>query len=632
VNEQKQLQHVQNVTLVAAPWPLFNRPSIQIGALKAYLNLHLPDVHIDAWHLFLNIAETIGYKFYQALSQRTWLAESVYAAMLYPQRTTGIGKRFDQYAAKEPDLQHIEFNKLVATVRHATDSLIKQKDWSRVDMAGFSVSLCQMTASLYLMNSLKRMNPGITIVVGGTTFCGPSARDFLDVFTNIDFIVQGEGEIPLTKLIFALNNGERSEKIMETPGVVSRHTPKGYPPRFSQIQDLEQLPQPDYTEYFKALEQLAPQNRFFPALPIEASRGCWWNRSMLPIDAPDKTIIHEPKNRGGCAFCNLNLQWQGYRTKSPRQVAREVDRLTTQHQTLSVTFVDNVMPPTKAREPFSEIIKIDKDIKLFGEIRANTSLPAVQRMRKAGLQEVQVGIESLSAGLLKKMNKGTRVIQNLEIMKHCEMLGLKNRSNLIIGFPGSDEHDVDETMHALDYAMLFQPLKPVRFWLGLESPIWRNYREFKIKSIANHPGYGVLFPTDMIRNLIFIIQAYRGDVNRQQKLWRPVEKRISQWFKQYADMHKDVLSTPILSFMDGGTFLIIRQRKYRAKSETHRLSGLSREIYLFCLTNRSLKRILLKFPGLTAQKLLPFLRMMRDKRLMYREDDRFLSLAVPEKI
>jgi len=220
------------------------------------------------------------------------------------------------------------------------------------------------------------------------------------------------------------------------------------------------------------------------------------------------------------------------------------------------------------------------------------------------------------------------VIQNLEIMKHCEMLGLKNSSNLILGFPGSDEHDVAETLHALDFAMLFQPLKPVWFWLGLESPIWRNYQEFNIKSITNHPGYGVFFPKDMIRNLIFIIQAYRGDATRQRKLWRPVEKRINQWFKQYADMHKDALNTPILSFQDGGTFLIIRQRKYRAKSETHRLTGLSREIYLFCQTNRSIKRIHMEFPGLSAEKINPFLRMMIDKRLMYNENNRYLSLAV----
>jgi hypothetical protein len=50
------------------------------------------------------------------------------------------------------------------------------------------------------------------------------------------------------------------------------------------------------------------------------------------------------------------------------------------------------------------------------------------------MREVQIGIEALSSRLLKKLHKGTRAIQNLEIMKNCEMLGIRNISNLILQF------------------------------------------------------------------------------------------------------------------------------------------------------------------------------------------------------
>ena len=632
MNLKDRSRHIQQVTLVAAPWPLFNRPSIQVAVLKAYLNQHVPDVHIDAWHLFLNIAEKIGYKTYQALSQRTWLAETIYAALLHPERAPSIEKLYGRYAQKDPDLKNGNFIELVKTVKDATDTLIQQRDWSQVDLVGFSVSLCQMTASIYTMGEIKRLSPGIKVVVGGTTFCGPSARDFLDVFTPIDFIVQGEGEIPLKGLITFLNAGQKPEKITDIPGIVSRTSARDFSGRFSQVSEMKMLPCPDYGDYFKALERFPLENRFFPTLPIEASRGCWWNRFALPANKPEKQVNAENSSKMGCAFCNLNLQWEGYRTKTPQQVSREIDALTSEHQTLSIAFVDNVMPVSKGRDVFQEIGKLQKDIKLFGEIRANTSLPALQRMRRAGLQEVQVGIESLSAGLLKKMNKGTRVIQNLEIMKHCEMLGLKNSSNLILGFPGSDADDVAKTLEALEFAMPFQPLKPVRFWLGLESPVWKDYRKFNIKSIFNHPGYGILFPEETIRKLLFIIQSYRGDVTWQKKAWQPVERKIIQWHKMYADMHTNAFSRPILSYQDGGTFLIIRQRKHRAASETHRLTGLSREIYLFCQTNCSTERILAAFPDLTTEKVMPFLRMMNDKQLMFKENDRYLSLASPEII
>jgi hypothetical protein len=36
-----------------------------------------------------------------------------------------------------------------------------------------------------------------------------------------------------------------------------------------------------------------------------------------------------------------------------------------------------------------------------------------------------------------------------------------------------------------------------------------------------------------------------------------------------------------------------------------------------------------RFPGFGQKKILPFLNMMVDKKLMFREGERFLSLAVP---
>jgi len=59
---------------------------------------------------------------------------------------------------------------------------------------------------------------------------------------------------------------------------------------------------------------------------------------------------------------------------------------------------------------------LKKDLRLFSELRATTSWAELKVMGKAGMQEVQIGIEALSTPLLKKLHKGTSAIQNLEIM------------------------------------------------------------------------------------------------------------------------------------------------------------------------------------------------------------------------
>jgi len=128
--------------------------------------------------------------------------------------------------------------------------------------------------------------------------------------------------------------------------------------------------------------------------------------------------------------------------------------------------MDNLLPLKTSRDIFSRIERLGKDFRLFGEIRATTPGRVLEVMQAAGMQGVQIGIEALSTRLLKKLNKGTTAIQNIEIMKHCEMTGITNSSNLILYFPGSDQEDVIETLRNLDFVLPFRPLKIVHFWLG----------------------------------------------------------------------------------------------------------------------------------------------------------------------
>ena len=82
---------LQKVALISAPWPLYNRPSIQIGTLKANLIKKFPELKVDAHHFYLKVAEAVGYRRYQAISERTWLAETVYAALLLA-RTSNVAE------------------------------------------------------------------------------------------------------------------------------------------------------------------------------------------------------------------------------------------------------------------------------------------------------------------------------------------------------------------------------------------------------------------------------------------------------------------------------------------------------------------------------------------------------------
>ncbi|MBU1404001.1 MAG: hypothetical protein KKE82_07305 [Proteobacteria bacterium] len=69
--------------LIAMPWALFNRPSVQLGALKGYLAQVEPDVQVRCLHPYLGLAKSLGLDLYREVSQDVWLCEGLYAGLLF---------------------------------------------------------------------------------------------------------------------------------------------------------------------------------------------------------------------------------------------------------------------------------------------------------------------------------------------------------------------------------------------------------------------------------------------------------------------------------------------------------------------------------------------------------------------
>jgi ribosomal peptide maturation radical SAM protein 1 len=611
---------LKKVALISTPWPLYNRPSIQLGALKSYLKSKHSDVKVDARHFYLKLAESLGYKRYQQISERTWLAESIYAALLFPDRFEVVKKLFDRETRSKPLLKELGLKEITIRTKEVTDAYISGLNWNDYLLAGLSVSLCQLTSSLYFIKRLNEKFPDLVIVIGGSTFSGSAAENLFKLFPDIDVVINGEGELPLSRLIDSLGELSDLNELPPIEGVITAYSAVtgAQEASFNQLDKLNPLPPPDYDDYFALLKSFQPDKVFFPELSVETSRGCWWQK-----------ISASERHRTGCAFCNLNLQWQGYRHKDTAQVINEIDYLTGRYQSLSVSIVDNILPGKTSREVFRKVIDLKKDLRFFAEIRANTSASELKLMSRAGMKELQIGIEALSSSLLKKLQKGTSAIQNLEIMRNCEALGIVNSSNLILNFPGSNERDVAETLRNLEFALPYRPLQTVNFWLGLGSPVWQDHEEYGIRAIFNHPDWNRLFPRKITQSIPFIIQGYRGDIGFQKKIWQTVKKKAQLWKKSYDTLRQGSGTSPILSYRDGRDFLIITQRRYQADSIKHRLVGTSRLIYLFCMEHRRIEEICSRFPDFAEEKVVAFLKMMVDKKLMFEENDNYLSLAIP---
>lgn len=592
------------LALVSMPWAIFNRPSIQLGALKSYINTHEPAIEVVTCHTYLGVAKDIGFDTYRIISEDSWAGEALYCAILFPERKNLARSVFYRSLGNRISSRLPDFDLLCAQLNNQFTSWLNANDFSLTDLLGFSICFGQLPASLLAAKRMKERYPHIQIVFGGSTCIPRIGTSLLQVFPEIDFIIAGEGEQPLLSLCRYLQGKEQ----VPGPGVITRKNDTSLqdspsaPAPGNEVRDINTLPVPDYDDYFTELQQSGSE--FIPQLPLEFSRGCWWNK---------------------CAFCNLNLQWCGYRFKTSRRMQDEVELMIRKHHCLDVAFTDNALPSAEADRFFTAMQADPKDIRFFAELRSTNKHSQYRNYRQGGLDSVQIGIEAFSSSLLKRMNKGVTVMDNLAAMKHCTETGIQLDGNLILEFPGSTELEVQETLRVLEFALPFHPLAAAGFFLGHGSPVWQDPSKYGVQAIRHHPYNRKLFPDSILTRLDLLIKQGSGDRERQKIIWRPVRKKMIEWSSFHKNRSK---KNPILSYRNGGDFIIIRQERPERVTRHHRLKGISAKIYLACKNPISTKSLLRDFNSITENALTVFLNDLEKKKLIFRDRDVCLALAV----
>lgn len=588
------------VALVSMPWSIFNRPSIQLGALQSFLNSQ-EGYRAQSFHPYLYIAKTIGTELYHSISLSAWGGEALFSSLLYPEQKSEAKKLF--YNSLKGKTSAGNFDNICNSIDTFCQKWIDESGILSYDLIGFSVCFSQLLPSLYMARCIKKKKPTSTIVFGGSSCSGELGQSAVKAFSDIDYVVSGEGETTLLNLCSYLekksNQLPKNIYSANQADIVQGKT-------LSPLKELKlyDLPAPDYRDYFREMVALFPEQPFIPVIPVEFSRGCWWNK---------------------CSFCNLNIQWKNYRFKSSDRMLEEVLALSRQYESLHFTFTDNALPPSEADSFFQQLSQQHLDLDFFAEIRAIAKPERLSLYRLGGLSTVQIGIEALSTSLLKKLNKGTTTIDNIAVIKMCSEMKIQMEGNLIVEFPGSLEKEVEETLVNLDYLLPFYPLDTATFFLGYGSPVYSNCKEYQIDTTLVHSKNRQLFPKQTLDKLTLLQNSFRGDRTIQQKRWQPVRKKIEQW----KEFHKNrKATTHPLSYRDGKTFLIIRQEQLVGPALHHRLRGLSREIYLACKDVTQIEQLNQKFPQVKTSNLEKFLQQMCEKRLMFLEDNHVLSLAV----
>src|SRR6266567_1863701 len=453
--------------LVSMPFMGLDRPSIQLGLLKAIGEEQ--GFAVRTLHANLDFAARIGADYYRALAETRgplvgdWLFS---VAAFGPEAPDPGGRLLDECAE--------EMAYLTGTGQEARDRLLRARDsdvpalldslvdcypWHEVRVVGFSCTFQQNTASFALARRLKQRFPHLVTVFGGANFDGEMGPELVRSVECVDLAVTGEADVSFPLLLRALASGADPATV---PGVSRRvgdqllaAAPE--PPSTS----LDDLPVPDYSEYFERAERLNLLPRAAHRevwIPFESARGCWWGA------------------KHHCTFCGLNGTAMRFRAKSPQRVLDELARLAQRYRSFRFEAVDNILDMRYLKELFPAIAESASGYQVFYEAKANLTRAQLRSLARGGVTHLQPGLESLSSHVLGLMDKGVRAAQNVNLLRWARYYGIDVAWSILWGFPGETAEDYAGQAAAAPHLVHLQPPgNSGRIWLERFSPLFNGH-------------------------------------------------------------------------------------------------------------------------------------------------------------
>lgn len=284
------------------------------------------------------------------------------------------------------------------------------------DLIGITTRTFDFEMGIKIATLIKRKK-NIPIVIGGN-HATSLPYYVLNNYKCFDFLIKGEGEIPLYKLTTSnFNHFNTIENLFfRDKNNIVIHGPLTPPP-----ENIDILGYPTYPDY----------HTFGKRVFIMASRGCPFN----------------------CIFCG-SVMGRNVRFRSPEIVVEEMEFLykcgkfdllefSDESFTLNHNYTKHILSLMKKKGLCKKIPwAVSTRVDLINE-------EILKRMKDCGCELIIFGAESGSNRILKEWKKGITTEQIKNAIKLCHELGLKTDVNFILGAPNENYKSLFKTLNLI---------------------------------------------------------------------------------------------------------------------------------------------------------------------------------------
>ncbi|MEV0442217.1 RiPP maturation radical SAM C-methyltransferase [Streptomyces spectabilis] len=511
-----------HITLVNMPWASIDFPSLALGILKRRVADEFPDSRVDVVNANLDyldwITERAGltreeYTFCWD-SYFTGYSEWIFSSALYDDPHWRDSQFADLVADAVPGDMLNKGRQLHALAPEYIASLVRRILADRPDVVGFSTTFAQNSAVLAAARVIKKLAPGVPVVLGGGNCDGPMGAALHRGFPFVDYVNRGEGEVSFTRLLACLRDGSSPADV---PGLCWRDADGTSHANAMSAAPLpaSALVTPDYTDYFEQHAASRAGAMAEPHLVVESSRGCWWGQ------------------KHHCTFCGLNGSFMEFRSKSPDRFVDELLAMTERHRVLNVAVADNILDMAYLRSVVPRLAESECDLRISYEIKSNMRREQLASLVAAGIHYVQPGIESLNGRVLKLMDKGVTGCQNVRMLRDAESVGLGVVWNYLYGFPGETEEDYEPVIDQFPAIHHLAPPNGVtRIAIERFSPYF-NRPELGFGDLSPAAHYAVVYdlPESELRDLAYVFDAAHRGISSTQA--ERLDKAVETWRHEF---------------------------------------------------------------------------------------------------
>lgn len=313
-----------------------------------------------------------------------------------------------------------------------------------------------------LLNKLKQPNVKTPIVVGGphATILPQSCLE-----NGADYVVLGEGELPMLELVNALENNGDITQVGSISYIRENKLIKN--PRIPLIANLDEIPIPAYDLLpMKCYRTSEARTKRQPSYSLLASRGC----------------------PGVCSFCNKSVSGTKVRYFSADRITEEFFLLRDKYGAENIAIWDDnfLTNHSLVNNVCDRLIKNKFNKTWSLEARVDyVNKDILKHLKEAGCDFIAYGIESGSQRMLDSMKKGITLEQITRAVKMTKEVGINIRGYFMMGLPYETLEDIEKT---IQFAIELD-IEVASFTLFVPLPGTLDYKRAKKTGTFPDPEY-----------------------------------------------------------------------------------------------------------------------------------------------